>query len=262
VEKLLLFIEAHQLKMQGFKVTAIDKKLEISRYKYLSMTLEEFMEWTSSLSSRSKKLAPYQDHILNWLKEHPDLSSAQVEDWLKERFPELHVGGSTVLSYVSHIRDMYHILKAVCFQLPVGQQMQVDFWEITVENLGRKEIKLYFITFVLSHSRYKYVVWLDRPFTMRDAIRCHEQAFQYIGGMPEEMVYDQDHLITVSENAGDIILTGEFQAYKHSIYASRISYGVPMIFEISPNTYTGVELAGATIQSHSIRTAWGWQNPY
>ncbi len=32
--------------------------------------------------------------------------------------------------------------------------------------------------------------------------------------MPEEIVYDQDHLITVSENAGDIILTGEFQAYK------------------------------------------------
>ncbi len=28
------------------------------------------------------------------------------------------------------------------------------------------------------------------------------------------MVYDQDHLITVSENAGDIILTGDFQAYK------------------------------------------------
>ncbi len=32
--------------------------------------------------------------------------------------------------------------------------------------------------------------------------------------MPEEIVYDQDHLITVSENAGDIIFTGDFQAYK------------------------------------------------
>lgn len=27
-------------------------------------------------------------------------------------------------------------------------------------------------------------------------------------------MYDQDHLITVSENGGDIILTSEFQAYK------------------------------------------------
>ena len=32
--------------------------------------------------------------------------------------------------------------------------------------------------------------------------------------MPEDIVYDQDHLITVSENAEDIILTGEFQSYK------------------------------------------------
>ena len=40
--------------------------------------------------------------------------------------------------------------------------------------------------------------------------------FNTYGGMPEEIVYDQDHLITVSENAGDIILTGEFQAYKNN----------------------------------------------
>ncbi len=224
VEKFIMFINAHQLKKQGFKVATIAKKLEISRntvYKYLEMTLEEFMEWSSSLASRTKKLDPYHDRILSWLKEHPDLSSAQVEDWLKERFPGLNVAGSTVRSYVSNIRDIYHLPKTVQFrsheavnELPMGKQMQVDWGEITVKNTERKEFKLYFITFVLSHSRYKYVVWLDRPFTTRDTIRCHEMAFQYFGGMPEEIVYDQDHLITVSENAGDIILTGEFQAYK------------------------------------------------
>ncbi|MBP1934990.1 hypothetical protein [Ammoniphilus resinae] len=32
--------------------------------------------------------------------------------------------------------------------------------------------------------------------------------------MSEELVYDQDHLIAVSENAGDIILTKEFQSYQ------------------------------------------------
>lgn len=66
---------------------------------------------------------------------------------------------------------------------------------------------MYFITFVLSHSRYKYVEWLDRPFTTKDTIWCHENAFAFFGGMPEEIVYDQDHLITVSENVGDILLT-------------------------------------------------------
>lgn len=50
--------------------------------------------------------------------------------------------------------------------------------------------------------------------TARDTSRSHENAFEFYGGMPEEIVYDKDHLIKVSENAGDFILTGEFQAYK------------------------------------------------
>lgn len=217
-------MEIQQLKKQGFKIAAIAKKLEISRntvYKYWDMSLEEASDWVASLGSRMKKLDPYHDQILSWLKEHPDLSSAQVEDWLKERHPSLIVGGSTVRTYVSEIRDIYHIPKVVRIrtheaveELPMGQQVQVDWGEITVKNSEKKDVKLYFITFVLSHSRYKYVEWLDRPFTTRDTIRCHEKAFHFFGGMPEEIVYDQDHLITVSENAGDIILTSEFQAYK------------------------------------------------
>ena len=55
--------------------------------------------------------------------------------------------------------------------------------------------------------------WQDRPFTTKDAIRCHENAFRFFGGCTEEIVYDQDHLLSVSENAGDLVLTAEFQAY-------------------------------------------------
>ena len=42
----------------------------------------------------------------------------------------------------------------------------------------------------------------------------HENAFEFYGGRTEEIVYDQDKLITVSENGGDIIFTEEFQSYK------------------------------------------------
>ena len=31
--------------------------------------------------------------------------------------------------------------------------------------------------------------------------------FAFYGGCAEEIVYDQDHLLSVSENAGDIVLT-------------------------------------------------------
>lgn len=57
------------------------------------------------------------------------------------------------------------------------------------------------------------MVWLQRPFTTTDTIHCHEMAFEYYGGMPEEIVYDQDNLIAVNGNAGDLILTNAFQSY-------------------------------------------------
>lgn len=92
--------------------------------------------------------------------------------------------------------------------------MQVDFGEITVRTTQGGKIKIYVIAFVLSHSRYKYAEWQDRPFTTRDVLRCHENAFQFYGGRTDEFVYDQDKLMSVSENGGDIIYTEEFQAYK------------------------------------------------
>lgn len=218
------YLEIQQLHQRGFTVTAIAKKLGISRntvYRDIRRTPEQFEEWIVSIGNRGKKLDPYHDLILSWLREHPDLSGAQVHDWLKERYEEINVGESTVRRYVNELREKFQIQKQVNMrpyqaveELPMGKQAQVDFGETVVRMTEGTPKKLWFIGFVLSHSRFKYVEWRDKPFTTRDVINCHEAAFDYFGGMPIELVYDQDHLIAVSENAGDIILTKEFQAYQ------------------------------------------------
>lgn len=224
MKRLMLYLEIQQMAAQNFSILQIAKQLKISRttvYKYLDMSFEEATEWANSLSTRKKKLDPYKEWIIAWLKEYPHLSAAQIKDWLLERFPNLEVADSTTRLYVNEVREEYQIAKTkkvrqyeAVEEQPMGKQMQVDWGETKQKAEDKKVVKLHFISFVLSHSRYKYIEWQDRPFTTRDTIRCHENAFQYYGGMPEEIVYDQDHLITVSENAGDIILTGEFQAYK------------------------------------------------
>lgn len=66
---------------------------------------------------------------------------------------------------------------------------------------------------MLSRSRFKYVWFSDRPFTTDLAIQGHEKAFGYIGGMPQEIVYDQDKVFISNENSGDIILTERFRNY-------------------------------------------------
>lgn len=79
-------------------------------------------------------------------------------------------------------------------------------------------MKVFFFTLVLSRSRFKYVWFTDHYFTSELAIQAHEQAFAYIKGIPDEIVYDraanrQDKVFIVSENKGDIILTDAFRTY-------------------------------------------------
>ncbi len=237
VEKLMIYNEIHRLRNAGFSNSAIARKLKISRNRvieYGKMSPDEFYTFSISLQTRSKKLDPFREKILGWLTEHPDLSGAQVYDWLEEKLEVESVTEGTVRNYVNELRDTHHIPKVIserefCTvpELPIGQQIQVDFGQQRVPATDGKFKRLYFIAFVLAHSRYKYVEWLDRPFRAIDLIRMHENAFRYYGGMSTEIVYDQDRLLAVSENAGDLIMTEEFSKYqqtrKFKIYLCRKS---------------------------------------
>lgn len=215
----------HEMRSRGFNISQIAETLNVSRnrvYNYLSMDKEAFQTWESQKARRSRKLDPYREEILKWLRDYPALKASQVQDWLKERHPELLVGESTIRLYVRDLRREHGIRKpkdekerqfVAIPEPPPGRQTQVDFGTVRLRHEDGNESVGRFISFVLSHSRYKYVEWLDRPFTVKDMVRCHENAFRFFGGMTTEMVYDQDALIAVSENAGDLLLTEGFQSY-------------------------------------------------
>lgn len=232
-----LYVEMRSLQDLGFSKSRIAKKMNVSRGRvsaFLKMDYEEFKEFEAAFGNRRKKLDPYREQILGWLQEHPDLSGAQVFDWIQERLAMTDVQENTVRNYVNELRETYHIPKAIqrreysaVPETRIGQQAQVDFGQTVAKTTGGESRRLYFIAFVLSHSRYKYVEWLDRPFRTADMVQCHENAFRYFGGMPSEMVYDQDALLSVSENAGDLVLTSAFSRYHKtrgfSIYLCRKS---------------------------------------
>lgn len=191
--KMNIYYEIHRLHRLGFNKSQIERKVGVNRdtiRKYLSMDFEDMVQWTHSLQTRKKKLDHYEITIVDWLMEHPDLSAAQVEDWLLEEYPKLDIGSSTVRSFVTDLRDRYALPKQkqsrqyeAIPEVDMGEQIQVDWGETWQETVTNEKVKLYFICFVLGHSCYKYVEWLDRPFKTTDAVRCHEQAFRFFGGM-------------------------------------------------------------------------------
>ena len=95
----------------------------------------------------------------------------------------------------------------------MGQQMQVDFGQVSMQNVDGGWTKVYVAAFLLACSRYKYAEMQSRPFTAVDLVHICHNCFRYFGGMPQEMVFDQDSIVCVSENAGDIIYTYEFEKF-------------------------------------------------
>jgi len=220
----MVYSEVHKLYKSGFSERKIAIQLEISRNtvsKYLDMTSEEMSIWLASSKTRRKKLDNHEGMILEWLREFPDLSSAQISDWLEER-GILVVGEATVRNFVRELRKIHHIPKQsktreyeAIPDMPMGHQLQVDFGELWAYTIRKVKLKLYVIAFVLSYSRYKFMLWQDRPFNSGDMINAHREAFKFLGGKPKEIVYDQDSLVLVRENSGDLIFTEKFESYRN-----------------------------------------------
>ena len=190
------------------------------------MTPDEYAATKAAASSRAKKAERYESFVLECLNEYPDMSAAQIYDWIKERYKveTLSFQERAFRNYVKCIREEYDIPKVAprrqyeaVDELPPGFQGQVDMGEIILKTASGRHKKIYCFAMVLSHSRYKFAYWTDRPFTTESFVDAHIKAFTYFGGRPKELVYDQDKILAVSENAGDIIYTEGFQNYLNVI---------------------------------------------
>jgi transposase len=89
--------------------------------------------------------------------------------------------------------------------------MQVDLGVAYVFDFYKRNYrKLYCVACVLFHSRYKWGQWYTKALTSRELVESLQKCFEAMGGMPKELVFDQDRLLAVDENYGDIIFTREF----------------------------------------------------
>jgi transposase len=95
-----------------------------------------------------------------------------------------------------------------------------------MEDMYGKKVKVYIFAMVLSFSRKKYIYLQDKPFTAESFVMAHDMAFKYYGGRPSEIVYDQDRVLAVSENAGDLTLTEIFESYyRYAGFSIRLCRG-------------------------------------
>lgn len=222
--KLMTYYEIHRLFREDYSISQISRKLAINRRtvkNYLAMSEIQYEKFIANQGDRKKDLLPFEYFVKAKLSLYQETSASQMHDWMKEKhknFPK--VSSKTVYNFVMWVRQKYNLPKIspireymIVEDLPYGKQAQVDFGEYNMRDGNHKRVKVWFFLMVLSRSRFKYLWFSEHPFTSALAIEAHEKAFGYIGGIPDEIVYDQDKVFLVNENTGDLILTDAFRAY-------------------------------------------------
>jgi transposase len=137
-------------------------------------------------AGRPSKLDPFKPYLRTRLDRAP-FSAVRLFEEVKQQgyFGKL----TGIKDFVREIKRG-HILRAVMrFETLPGQQAQVDWGEFGTIMENGVEKKLYCFFMILGYSRTRFV-----QFTTNTALpvffACHMNAFQYLGGVPKEILYD------------------------------------------------------------------------
>lgn len=261
LKKAFMWYKVNDLNSRGLNKSQISVELCIDRStvrKYLSMDEQSFLQWISVSQHRSHKLKGYSNFVKKALESHSYLSASQIEDWLKEHYPDFpNVHSKTVYNFVERIRKDFDIPKTQSKshrqyeKLPetaYGDQAQVDFGSchMACKDGGRR--KVYFFVMLLSRSRHKFVYFEDKPFTSKTTVDAHNHAFEYFEGQPNKIIYDQDRVLMVDENLGDLVLTQEFQ-----IYSSQMAFTPVFCRKADPESKGKVENVVGYVKKNFIK---------
>ncbi len=133
----------------------------------------------------SELLGPYREYILQRL--------AAVGYCAQAIFEELQIRGyrgsyQTVKRFVSPLRREAEIEATVRFETPPGRQGQAD-WGQCWTTMAGKRVKVHLFVLTLGYSRRMYAV-ATADEKMPAFLRSHEEAFEFLGGVTHEIVYD------------------------------------------------------------------------
>lgn len=150
------------------------------------------------------------------------------EGYLKERmakgctngqvlFREIEAQGyrgsyPTLRRFLKPLREEEAWRGEIRWEAPPGLYAQVDWGEFRAELEDGSRKKLYAFVFTLVYSRTSYVEWTTRmdSATLK---RCHEHAFEYVGGVPKYIVYDRMKTVVLGEKNGKVQIQKRFEDF-------------------------------------------------
>jgi transposase len=176
-------MDARQMYEAGASISAIARALKMDR-----KTVRKYIgeKQPPEFGARRTNLDPYREYIVSRLRIYP-LSAVRIHEEIAGMG---YSGGYTqVKEFVRSIRHDRPVAAEIRYETPPGEQAQADWADFGPHFLDGEGRKVYAFVMVLSWSRMRFTSFttsVDTP----TFIKCHVQAFEYFGGWPRSILYD------------------------------------------------------------------------
>lgn len=180
------FFMIRDLKSKGLSNVQIAEALEIDRKTVAKWLKADYLPSYQRKRNLPSKLDCFKSHILSRMQD--GCFNAQV---IFDEIIDLgYQGKLTILrDFMKPHRSSMATKACVRYETAPGKQAQVDWGEFKVQTEAGLIKKVHAFIMILGYSRMQYVEFTEDEKT-DTLIRCHERAFQFFGGIPETILYD------------------------------------------------------------------------
>lgn len=188
------------LKKKGLSQREIARRLGKHR-----LTVKKYLEQPELVGRyvmekpRKSKLNPFVGTIDTWLEE----DGLYKATWIYDHVQPLGYSGSyeTVKRKVRQMKEERSRRAYIRFETEPGRQAQVDFGEFQVEGSTGEIATYYLFAMILGYARKLYAELIARC-DLPSFLDCHIRAFEYFGGVPQEILYDRMRNVFIRKVGG------------------------------------------------------------
>lgn len=216
LRELIVILDLHK---EGLSVSAIAERTGLDRKtirKYIARGVEA--PQYGPRAPRPRIMAPFEAYVRERVAAYPELSIPRL---LREIRELGYRGGHTMLGdFVREVRPVAVPGFEVRFETEPGRQAQVDFahFKVVFANEPEQVRVVWLFSLVLGHSRYLWARFCLHQ-DLQTLLRLHIEAFEHLGGVPREILYDRMKTAVLGEGEDEHIV------YNRSLLALAGHYG-------------------------------------
>jgi transposase len=199
------WVDIVALHRQGVSIKAIARMLGISRNAVRRALKRGGPPVRVPQERPPSKLEPFKAYLVDRLTEFPELSAISLLEEVKALGYEGQISIFKDFTRPFRVRRKEPVVR---FETPPGHQAQVDWAHLGTHELP-EPTPLYLFVMVLGFSRALYAE-ITAKADLPTFLSCHERAFHFFGGMPEEILYDNLKLVVLSRQGGQVHFHPEF----------------------------------------------------